>query len=66
MAEFLAGASGWYDHELQKSLSQQTASALRLTIFVYRDRLLNRFARPVPTWQFYTARPEMSPASGVA
>ena len=30
MAEFLAGASGWYDHEPQKSLNQQTASALRL------------------------------------
>ena len=30
-AEFLTGASGWYDHEPQKSLNQQTASALRLT-----------------------------------
>ena len=29
--QFLAGASGWYDHELQKSLSQQTASIARLS-----------------------------------
>ena len=30
MAEFLAGASGWYEHEPQKSLNQRPASALRL------------------------------------
>ena len=29
MAEFLAGASGWYDHEPQKSLDQQPANAVR-------------------------------------
>jgi hypothetical protein len=65
MAEFLAGASGSYDYQPQKSLNQQPAIAQRLIKSTHRLRPLDLIRPILPRFRLGLVL-NQQPASGVS